>query len=183
MHATRPEDVLGFWFNEIEPKDWFSPTPYLDTKIRERFLQTYLDLVHAPPKVDWTTSADAVLAALIVLDQMSRNMFRGTPLAFSGDCVALPLAQLALEKGFDMQVDAERRIFFYLPFEHSEKIEHQHHCVTLFESLENANYLDYAHRHRDVILKFGRFPHRNPILRRESTEAEMAYLGQPGAGF
>ncbi len=183
MVAIHPEDVLGFWFSEIEPGDWFSPRPALDETIRNRFLQIYLDLVHAPPRVDWTCSADAVLAALIVLDQMPRNMFRGTPLAFSGDCVALPLAQLALERGFDLQVDAERRLFFYLPFEHSEQIEHQHQSVTLFERLENANYLDYARRHRDVILKFGRFPHRNPILRRVSTEAEADYLKQPGSGF
>jgi uncharacterized protein (DUF924 family) len=183
MDVTKPEDVLDFWFQEIGPKDWFSPTPALDALIRERFLLIYLDLVHAPPKVDWTGSADAVLAALIVLDQMSRNMFRGTPLAFASDCVALPLAQLALEKGFDMQVEAERRTFFYLPFEHSENIAHQHQSVALFESLGNAEYLDFAVRHRDVIMNFGRFPHRNPLLRRVSTEAEAAFLRQPGSGF
>jgi uncharacterized protein (DUF924 family) len=177
-----PETVLHFWFNDLAPKDWFVKNEDLDTRIAERFAGLHLALSREVGEA-WRATPDARLALVIVFDQFPRNIYRGSPLAFATDGLALKEAKAALAVGADKSVDESRRAFFYMPFEHAEDMDEQERCVALFEALGDENYLDYAHRHLDVIKRFGRFPHRNPILGRTSTPEEKAYLAEPGAGF
>ncbi|OHV76616.1 DUF924 family protein [Rhizobium sp. LCM 4573] len=177
-----PEEVLSFWFEELSREQWFAPGEGLDETIRGRFAATHLALARGEAET-WRSSPDERLAAIVVLDQFSRNIYRGTPLAFAADWLALREAKLAVEAGADLGVTPEKRCFFYLPFEHSEDPGDQDRSVDLFKALGDAEYLDYAERHRAVISEFGRFPHRNRFLGRESTSAELDYLSKPGAGF
>ena len=177
-----PADVFSFWFRELTPKDWFEKNDTLDEAMRKHFAATHLAL--AGGELDaWHSSPQDRLAAIIVLDQFSRNMYRGTPLSFATDWLALREARLAVGAGADMAVTADERCFFYLPFEHAEDLAEQDRSVELFALLGDENYLDYAERHRAVIRQFGRFPHRNAIIGRESTGAELDYLSKPGSGF
>ncbi len=177
-----PETVLSFWFEELTPEDWFKKSDALDQTITDRFADTHLALARQIPDI-WRSSADTVLALILVFDQFPRNIYRDTPLAFATDCLALWEARRAIAEGLDQQVDQERRLFFYLPLEHSEDLENQDHCVGLVSQLENDELIKYAHAHRDVIVQFGRFPHRNRILARDNTPDEESYLAKPGAGF
>ena len=177
-----PRAVVAFWCETIAPAQWWQPTPELDRQVRERFAATHLALSRDVTP-EWRADPEARLAALIVLDQFPRNMYRGSPLAFSTDWVARREARLALEAGADRQTARDRRLFFYMPFEHSEEIADQDLSVSLFEALNDETYLDFAKRHRDVIARFSRFPHRNGFLGRVSTRDEEDYLAQPGAGF
>jgi uncharacterized protein (DUF924 family) len=179
--------VLSYWFGELTPKAWFERSEMIDRTIRDRFMpihghvseladpQAGLDELLADPEV--------ALAAIVVLDQFSRNMFRGTAQAFASDAKALVLADRAVDVGLDQRVDAARRLFFYLPFEHSERMADQDRSVALFERLGDANYLHYAHAHRDIVGRFGRFPHRNEVLGRTSTPEELAFLETSGSSF
>lgn len=180
--TVSPSDVLAFWFEELDPKDWFVKKAATDARIRERFAATHLRLAKAVPQA-WRKTADAHLALIIVLDQFPRNIYRDTPLAFATDGLALKEAKLAVDGGHDMAVDPKRRVFFYMPFEHSENLADQKRSVELISALNDKSYTEYAHKHRDVIAEYGRFPHRNAILGRTSTAAEERYLSQPGAGF
>lgn len=175
--------VLGFWFCELSPKSWFEKNDAVDRQIRERFLSVYANLVERADLDEMLAIANSALAAIVVLDQFPRNMFRGTPRSFEGDLKALSIAERAVATGLDEKVEAQRRIFIYLPFEHSERIEDQDKSVELFTRLGDASYLDYAHAHRDIILRFGRFPHRNAILGRPSTPEELVFLQTPGSSF
>jgi len=180
--CATPADIRAFWFEELTPEDWFAKSDALDADIRHRFTATHLALARHVDEVWRVTPADR-LAAVLVLDQFPRNIYRDTPLAFATDELARNEAKTAIEAGMDAMVPAEWRCFFYLPLEHSEAMADQDRCVELFEALGNENYLDYARRHRDVIARYGRFPHRNPILGRFSTHEEEAYLAEEGAGF
>jgi uncharacterized protein (DUF924 family) len=177
-----PEEVYRFWVEECERAQWFTATPAFDREIRERFGDTHLMLAGGVDET-WRADARSRLAAVIVLDQFPRNIYRGTPLAFATDGLALREAKLALAAGADAKVESSCRCFFYLPFEHAEDLAEQDRSVALFSALGDAEFTDYAIRHRDVIAAYGRFPHRNAILGRESTEAELEYLAKPGAGF
>jgi len=177
-----PETVLNFWFNELTPKDWFVKSDDIDASITDRFSGLHLALSRDVSD-EWRATPEARLALIIVFDQFPRNIYRGSPLAFATDGLALKEAKAALAMGADKAIVEDRRIFFYMPFEHAEDIAEQERCVTLFEALGNANYLDYANQHHDIIARYGRFPHRNPILGRASTAEEKAYLATPGAGF
>ncbi|TDK36764.1 DUF924 domain-containing protein [Rhizobium deserti] len=177
-----PEEVLHFWFEQLTPQQWFEKNEAVDEALRTNFVATHLSLARL--ELDpWRLSAAKRLAALLVLDQFSRNIYRGTALAFATDWIALSEARTALDLGADLMVPPEHRSFFYLPFEHSERLEDQDLSVELFTKLGDAHYLDYAERHREVIREFGRFPHRNALLGRASTVAELDYLSRPGAGF
>lgn len=177
-----PGEVHSFWFKELTRKDWFVKNEALDEAMRKHYAGTHLSLARG--ELDgWRGSAEDRLAAIVVLDQFSRNMYRGSPLAFATDWLALREAKLAIEAGADMEVEPAHRAFFYLPFEHSEVLAEQDRSVELFRLTGDADYLDYAERHRAVIREYGRFPHRNAILGRESTDAELDYLAKPGAGF
>ena len=177
-----PETVLDFWFKDLTPKQWFVKDADLDRKITERFSALHLALSRTVPP-EWRASAEARLALVIVLDQFPRNMYRGSPLSFATDSLALNAAKAALAVGADAAVGGERQIFFYMPFEHAESQTEQDRAVALFEAFGDETYLDYARQHQDIIQRFGRFPHRNAILGRTSTPEEEAYLAEPGAGF
>ncbi|MAY61258.1 MAG: hypothetical protein CML29_03525 [Rhizobiales bacterium] len=180
--SETPASVIDFWFNQLTKEEWFVKKDDIDAKIRDRFLDLHLALSSeiAP---EWHESAEARLALIIVFDQFPRNMFRGSPHSFATDGLALAEARYAVATGLDKQVDTSRRPFFYMPFEHSERMEDQKRSVELFTDLGNELYLDYAVKHREVIETFGRFPHRNSILGRENSAEEEAYLAKPGAGF
>ena len=196
-----PAAVLVTWFG-AHPLDaaamqrvqaqWFQKDEAFDSMLRQRFGAT-LTAARAGRLDDWARDADGWLALLIVLDQFSRNAFRGQPEGFAGDAQALAIAQAGIARGDDQRVPPMARIFCYLPLEHAEDAAMQARSVALFTALRDApgaepkaffdGTLDYAHKHQDVIARFGRFPHRNAILARASTAEEQAYLAQPGAGF
>lgn len=177
-----PSEVLSFWFEELGNEDWFKPTPELDHHCAMRFGASHLALSRTIPDAWRATPADR-LAAILLLDQLPRNMYRGSPLAFATDGLALREARLAIEADADAGMTVDQRAFLYLPFEHSEEIVDQTISVRLFTELGDSNYLDFAIRHREIIAQFGRFPHRNAILGRPSTASEAEFLSQPGSGF
>lgn len=177
-----PDEILAFWFEELQPQDWFVPSPGLDEQCDRRFRKTHLALARALPPV-WRATPENRLAAVIVFDQMPRNIYRATPLAFATDGLALRETRLAIDAGADKGLTVDQRAFFYLPFEHSESLVDQEQSVRLFSDLGHANYLDFAIRHHAIVAQFGRFPHRNAILGRASTQAELSFLTQPGSGF
>ena len=178
--ATR--DVLRFWFEETPPEKRFRGGDALDEAIRERF-GALRDRVLASGAQGWTDDPMHLLAAIIVLDQFSRNMYRGHAEAFAADGLSLTLAKLAVANGWDRGMSGEERQFCYLPFEHSEKPADQRESVRLFTDLGDAEVLRYARDHAAVIERFGRFPSRNAALGRKSTPEEEVYLSQPGAGW
>ncbi|MCZ4092936.1 DUF924 family protein [Sinorhizobium psoraleae] len=182
IEICTPEEVLKFWFTELSYEQWFAPSEELDRHCVQRFQASHLALSRKLDDI-WRETPRNWLAAIILFDQLPRNMYRGSPLAFATDCLALREANLAIGASADLAVSKEWRAFFYMPFEHSENLADQTTAVKLFTELGDANYLDYAIRHRQVIEQFGRFPHRNAILGRTSTPAEEAYLAEPGAGF
>lgn len=177
-------DILHFWFVESTPAQWFQKNPSFDDLIRNRFAGDF-DLASAGIFDGWMDGAEGCLALCILLDQFSRNMHRDSPLAFAADPKALLVAKHAVEKRFDLIIQPTRRRFLYLPFEHSEDLAEQERSVALFATIKKDDPMgyEYAVRHRDVIAKFGRFPHRNAILGRANTPEETAYLAEPGAGF
>ena len=167
--------IIGFWREAGEKDLWFRKDEAFDGIFRERFM--HLHHAAARRELDaWADSPEGLLALLILLDQFPRNMFRSTPAAFGTDDLALSIARRALDQKFDIELDDDARGFLYMPFMHSEVAADQERCVDLFRSLPNEEGLKYAIEHRDIIAKFGRFPHRNRILARESTEAEKEFL-------
>lgn len=166
-------DVLDFWFG-LTPEQWWTQDGALDAKIRARFLELW-EAERARPPGDFTASADEALAAIILFDQCPRNMFRDDPRAFATDPLARAIAEAALAKGFFEALPAERKTFLVQPLEHSEALADQERSVELFHRIGNPETLDFALKHRDVIARFGRFPHRNKLLGRESTDAEVEF--------
>ncbi|MEK1930636.1 MAG: DUF924 family protein [Pararhizobium sp.] len=177
-----PGEILSFWFDELRPEHWFNPPVWLDEQCDRRFRTTHLALSRAVG-AEWRETPENRLAAVIVLDQMPRNMYRASPLAFATDGLALREARLAVDAGADQEMTVDQRAFLYLPFEHSENLVDQTRSVKLCTDLGNADYLNFAIRHCEIIRKFGRFPHRNAILGRVSTAAEIDFLSQPGSRF
>jgi len=186
-------DILDFWFGQPnepgygKPQEiWFTKKPEFDQLIRTRFLQDYQKAA-AGHMDEWVDLPETCLALILLLDQFPRNMFRGTDKAFATDWEALSAAQHAVALGFDRAFLPVQRWFIYCPFEHSENLEHQRISVSLFQQLSNdldsASAIDYAIRHKEVIERFGRFPHRNAILGRTSTNEENEFLNQPGSSF
>lgn len=169
------EEVLRFWFQETRPQAWFTRDEAVDAEIRKRFGALHSSLTEKVPATVTATPLGA-LATVIVLDQFSRNLYRNSPRAFAADPTALAIAQEAIAAGFDRELDMRQRMFLYMPFQHSEDRALQARSVELFEALGEPTALDYARRHRDVIDRFGRFPHRNRILGRESTPEEIEFL-------
>jgi uncharacterized protein (DUF924 family) len=176
------DDVLRFWFEETAPEQWFRKDEAFDQSLRARFAETHEKVANLALD-DCLGDADTALAAVIVLDQFSRNMFRGTPRAFSSDPKALRLAQAAIDKGLDSEVPERTRLFFYLPFEHAEDGAAQARCVTLMARLSDPELVKWAAAHKVIIDRFGRFPHRNAILGRSSTAQETDFLAEPGSSF
>lgn len=189
MNAMNATDVIDFWFGPpplASRRVWFVKDPAFDDTIRQRFGALVERALAAP--LGWGDAPLERLAELIVLDQFPRNLFRGAARAFAGDARARSLALALIDAGQDAQLHPVQRPFAYLPLEHAEDPRLQDRCVALFEALVQADpgaadKLDYARRHRDVIRRFGRFPHRNAALGRASTPEEEQYLAQPGSGF
>jgi len=174
--------LCDFWFGpEAKPKWWIKDAIF-DAEIRQRFGNLH-DRAAAGRLNHWEETAKGCLALIILLDQVPRNIFRDTPRAFATDAPALALAKQALTRGFDRDLGIEERVFLYLPFEHSEDLADQERCVALIEPLGNENFTDFARRHLEVIKRFGRFPHRNRVLERNSTEEELTFLNTPNSSF
>jgi uncharacterized protein (DUF924 family) len=172
--AVRPLDVLAFWL-QAGPERWFTPDAAFDAEIRARFLPAY-EAAMSGGLNTWQDNAEGALALLLLLDQFPRNMFRGTPRAYAGDALARAIAGRAIERGFDRNYQVPLRRFFYLPFMHSEDLGDQERCVSLCRAAGDAEGLKYAEHHADIIRRFGRFPHRNAILGRSSSAAELQFL-------
>ncbi len=181
VEPTWVGDVIRFWFEELGEARWFAKDDGIDTRIRDRFLTLHEQLVmHDGLGV---TEPRPILAAVIVLDQFSRNMFRGNPRAYSADSIARRLARSAIDQGFDMAMTKVERLFLYLPFEHSEDRDDQRHSLNLIERLGNENWTRDAMAHKQIIDRFGRFPHRNAALNRLSTAGEIAHLKESMKSF
>jgi uncharacterized protein (DUF924 family) len=174
-----PHDVVSFW-QAAGAERWFSKDDALDAAIHARFLAIY-EAAAAGELAHWESTAEGALALVIVLDQFSRNMFRASARTYAADPLARAVADRALARGFDRAVAADLRTFFYLPFMHSEAVADQERCVMLYRALGDAESLRFAEDHADIIRRFGRFPHRNAVLGRETTPDEQAFL--TGGGF
>jgi uncharacterized protein (DUF924 family) len=177
-------EVLDFWFGGGAEygkahQRWFTKDPAFDAEVRDRFLGTYEEQLE---KRDWLADPRSCLARIVVLDQFPRNMFRGTSRAFEADALALASAKHAVAQGYDRDLLAVEKQFVYLPFEHSESLPDQERACELMRPLGEELY-GWAVRHQRIIERFGRFPHRNEILGRESTPEEIEFLKQPGSGF
>ena len=186
-------EVLDFWFGAPDSpkrgrprKCWFEKSVTFDAGVRSRFLKVY-ERAAAGKLSRWERTPLAALALALVLDQFPRNMFRGQARAFAADALALRVARRMLSRGFDGLLRPAERWFVYLPFEHAEDLAAQRRSIALFGSLagypDSAGVIDYAQRHYTIIARFGRFPHRNAMLGRESTSEEIAFLSQPGSSF
>jgi len=175
-------EVLAFWFGETKAERRFAKDEAFDAEIRERFGELHARLTRHVPD-DWLDNPEDLLAAVIVLDQFSRNLYRDDARAFADDAVALDLAHLALRRGYDELLSPEERQFLYMPFMHSEDVDDQDRAVELMEEIGNAEAADYARRHKAIVDRFGRFPHRNAVLGRESTPEEIEFLKEPGSSF
>jgi len=176
------EAVNRFWFEELAPEDWFKKSEERDGTIKQRFAAIYDRLREGVPAA-WLATPEGYVAAIIVLDQFPRNMFRGEKRSFATDPLALELAKQAIANGIDPRLPSIKRWALYLPFEHSEDAADQVRCIELMTALENPIALDWALRHKAVFDRFGRFPHRNAILNRTTTEEEAEFLKEPGASF
>lgn len=176
------EDILNFWFHELSPAQWWAKDDALDADIARRFSAIHTQATRCE-LFDWRMAARGRLAEIIILDQFSRNIFRNTPQAFANDPLALALAQEALAVEADKALSITERSFLYMPFMHSESPEIHKIAVTLFSVEGMENNLDFELQHQRIIDRFGRYPHRNNILGRESTAEEIAFLQQPGSSF
>ena len=173
-----PSSILAFW-RAAGRERWYKRDDAFDAKIRHRFLPLWQKAA-AGELACWENSDDGALALVILLDQFPRNMFRGTPQAFASDTLARDIARRAIARGVDRRVDPTLFEFLYLPFMHSEHLPDQLHCVALFENTDNAENLKYAREHADIIQRFGRFPHRNRLLGRDTTLEEQDFLDNGG---
>lgn len=174
------DEVLRFWFDD-HPGDWFVKDPEFDAGIRERFLALH-EAAAAGRLAAWTASPRSCLALVLLLDQFPRNLFRGAPRAFATDAQARAAARVILERSWDKAMAQAEQLFAYLPFEHSESLADQELSCELMKDFDEEQ-RRYAERHREIIARFGRFPHRNNILGRQSTPAEIEFLKLPGSGF
>jgi len=176
------QQVLKFWFEEIEQKKWWAKDPQFDQLIRERFYDLHQQ-ANRCELFGWRVSAEGCLAEILVLDQFSRNIYRDKAAAFASDPLALALAQEAIAKGVDASLTPIQKSFLYLPYMHSESRQIHKTAVALYEQNGLANNLDFELRHKAIIDRFGRYPHRNSILGRESSAAEIEFLLEPGSSF
>lgn len=177
-NEASPANVLGFW-EEAGPDRWYKKDVEFDHEIASRFAELHRRA--AAGELDsWAGSADGALALLLLLDQFSRNLFRGSPDSFAQDHKARAIATRAIEAGFDRQVGPAMRQFFYLPLMHSESIVDQERCVALCHSLPDPANLPFAREHEEIIRRFGRFPHRNEVLGRHTSPAEQRFLESGG---
>ncbi|MDA8793799.1 DUF924 domain-containing protein [Bacteriovoracaceae bacterium] len=176
------EAVLNFWFKELTPKDWWKKSDELDALIKQRFEEIHQQAIHGELYL-WRNTPEGRLAEIIVLDQFSRNIYRNDPRSFMYDSLALILAQECTASGDDQKLEESKRSFVYMPFMHSESLVIHDYAVDLYTKLGSAESLKFETSHRDIIVKFGRYPHRNEILGRDSTAEEIEFLQNPGSSF
>lgn len=179
---TTPDDVLGFWFRDCTPAQWFAKDDGFDAALLTRFGALHAEAA-AGGLGAWEASADGRMALILVLDQMSRNLWRSDPRAFAQDARARAVARRAIAAGDHVFAPPQRCLFLFLPFEHSEDLADQLWSEALFRALGDADLDDYAARHRVIVERFGRFPHRNAALGRASTAEELSFLKQPNSSF
>lgn len=175
-------DILNFWFNELAPSQWWQKNLAFDSMIKTRFGHIH-EQAKAGELFRWRDTAKGSLAEIIVLDQFSRNIYREKPESFACDPLALALSQFAISKGFEQELSQTQRSFLYLPFMHSESALIHLEAVKLYEALGNAENLAFELKHKAIIDKFGRYPHRNDILGRASSKEEITFLKQPNSSF
>lgn len=176
------DEVLNFWFNELSPKDWFSASEKVDSQLRERYFDLHKHAA-ACELFYFRATPEGRLAEILILDQFSRNIHRGTAAAFASDPLALALAQEAVAAGIDAKISLGQKAFLYMPFMHSESLAIHEEAVKLFTQAGLQSNLEFELRHKKIIERFGRYPHRNVSLGRHSTEAELEFLKIPGSGF
>ena len=168
-------DILTFWFSAPVTKMWFNATPEFDNKLRRGYESIYLEAKQG--RYDhWMETASGCLALVILFDQLPLNMYRGEEESFAMEARSREVAEHAITRSFDVQLSDKQKAFLYLPFMHSEALQDQERSVELYEKAKLSDNLRFARHHRDIIKRFGRFPHRNKILGRQSTDAELAYL-------
>ena len=176
------EEILNFWFKDCKPKQWFNKNEDFDQMIENIFSSTIEDAIVG--KLDsWEESETGCLALIILLDQFTRNVFRDTPRAFAGDERALALSQLCCNKDYLTNPEIHRRQFMLMPMMHSENLAVQDAALPLFNNYASEKDYEYAEKHHEIIVRFGRFPHRNVILGRKSTIEELNFLKKPGSSF
>lgn len=180
--TTTADEVLGFWFEEIDPRFWFGKDEAFDQLLRQRFGELHRQAC-AAELAHWRDSAEGCLAEVILLDQFSRNLFRDDPRAFAQDGMALVLAQQAIHRQLAVELDVSRRQFLYMPFMHSESAVIHQQAVRLFSEPGLEDALAYELRHKEIIDRFGRYPHRDAILGRPSSDEALRFLQQPGSSF
>ena len=173
-----PADILTFW-RDAGPDRWYKRDDAFDAELRRRFL-TVWEKASRGELSAWEASDDGALALVIVLDQFPRNMFRGDARTYASDALAREVAHRAIERGVDKRIDPALRQFLYLPFNHSENLADQLSCIELTRAAGNAENLEWAEHHADIIRRFGRFPHRNRLLGRDTTPEEQAFLDEGG---
>jgi uncharacterized protein (DUF924 family) len=178
----QPQPILHFWFTELSPKDHYAKDAALDDAIRTRFGATLEAALHCE-LFAWRATPEGRLAEVLVLDQFSRNVYRDTARAFAQDALALALAQELVASGQDRSLPLAQRSFVYMPYMHSESALVHTQAVTLFAQPGMEDTLRFELRHKDIIDRFGRYPHRNALLGRTSTAQELAFLKEPGSGF
>ncbi|MFT5675341.1 MAG: hypothetical protein ACI808_001272 [Paraglaciecola sp.] len=175
-------DVFDFWFTEIDKAKWWVKDKEFDHLLKTRFLDVYYSATKSE-LYSWRSTARGRLAEILVLDQFPRNIFRDTPQAFVSDPLALALSQEAISAGADAELSAIERSFLYMPFMHSESLKIHQVAVALYTKNGLESNLKFEIKHKEIIEKFGRYPHRNSILNRQSTPAEIDFLKQPGSSF
>lgn len=180
--SRAPEILLRFWFQDIPEASWWTKDDAFDATLRDRFGDWHAAATRGELQA-WRDSARGRLAEVMLLDQLSRNLFRDRPQAFAWDGMALVLAQEAVRNGAAARLPPRERAFLYLPWMHSESAAMHEEAVRLYSEPGLEGNLDFEHRHKAIIDRFGRYPHRNAILGRASTEAELAFLAQPGSSF
>lgn len=179
---TQPGDILAFWFERLTPQQWYTASDAVDADIAQRFGSLHLAAARCEAFA-WRDTAEGRLAEIIVLDQFSRNIHRGTAAAFAQDALALALAQEAVRVGADAMLPPPQRAFIYLPYMHSESALIHEAAMRLFDQPGLENNLDFEREHKAIIDRFGRYPHRNAVLGRISTPDEVAFLETPGSSF
>lgn len=178
----RPEDIINFWFVEAGPEAWWKKSKAFDDLLRRRFLSTYEKAANGE-LVHWRASEQGRLAEIIVLDQFPRNMFRDSGRAFESDVIALVLSQEAVRLNVGQDWDANKKAFLLMPYMHSESAAVHEEAVKVFDQPGLEGNLDFEHRHKVIIDRFGRYPHRNAVLGRRSTPEEIEFLNEPGSSF
>jgi len=175
MSIYNYQDIIDFWFDEKNKPLWFNSNPVFDAELKEEFEDTYIAACDGELS-DWEQQAEGLLALVILFDQFPLNMYRGDTKSFATEERSRSMAHQAIDKGWDKQLSNDQKAFLYMPFMHSEDLQDQDKGIFLFEQAGLKDNARFAHHHRDIIQRFGRFPHRNSILNRENTDAEKNYL-------